>query len=187
MRDDSHLAAVVADDPQRHRLVDPQAAPGGREVHVDREDALHAVEAETLPHLHAEQVRQRSGLTHEGLAGRGIRESGPGGLGRGRADGGAGPGLSGRGGLIRGLIWGRSAVHGGSCSTRSGRNGNCDRHDVRCPSSPASMARSAWWSPLGVLRGHWLHRPDGFLSLDWLLWPDWRLWLPLPALAPARG
>ena len=45
-REDVHRAAVRADDAEGYALVDPQATGRGREVHVDREDALHAVEAE---------------------------------------------------------------------------------------------------------------------------------------------
>ena len=46
-------------------LVDAEAAVGDRVVHVDEQDALHAVEAEALPHLHAEDVRQRPRLPEE--------------------------------------------------------------------------------------------------------------------------
>ncbi len=58
-------AAVRADDAGRDALVDAESALADGVVHVDEQDALHAVEAEPLPHLHAEDVRQRERLAEE--------------------------------------------------------------------------------------------------------------------------
>ena len=58
-------AAVRADDPRRDGLVHPEAALGDRVVHVEEQDALHAVEAEPLPQLHAEDGREGSRLPEE--------------------------------------------------------------------------------------------------------------------------
>ena len=58
-------AAVGADDAGRGGLVHREAALGDGVVEVDEEDALHPVEAEALPHLDAEDVRQRPRLPEE--------------------------------------------------------------------------------------------------------------------------
>ncbi len=60
-------AAVGADDAGCRGLVDPEAALGDRVVHVEEQDALHAVEAEALPHLDAEDVHERPRLPEEAL------------------------------------------------------------------------------------------------------------------------
>ena len=65
--------AVGPDDAGRDGLVDAEAALGGGVVEVDEQDALHAVEAEPLPQLHPEQVRQHTGLAEEAGVGPALR------------------------------------------------------------------------------------------------------------------
>ncbi len=60
-----HGTAVRADDTQRHLLVHTEAAVDHGVVQIDRENALHAVEAESLPHLHAKHIRQGQRLPEE--------------------------------------------------------------------------------------------------------------------------
>ena len=58
--------AVGPDDPDGRVLGDPQSAVLDRVVQVEQQDALHAVEAEPLPELDAEQVGQYPRLAEEG-------------------------------------------------------------------------------------------------------------------------
>ena len=58
--------AVGADDADRGVLGDPQSAVLDRVVQVEQQDALHAVEAEPLPQLDAEEVGQDPRLAEEG-------------------------------------------------------------------------------------------------------------------------
>ena len=91
-------AAVRADDAGRRRLGDPEAALGDGVVHVDEQDALHAVEAEPLPHLDAEDVRERPRLPEEPrvVVGAVLGRRGPSGVRATRRRHGAGPRRVGR-------------------------------------------------------------------------------------------
>ena len=59
--------AVGADHPRGRRLRDPEPLVLHRVVEVDEQDALHPVEREPFPHLHAEDGREGSRLAEEGL------------------------------------------------------------------------------------------------------------------------
>ena len=66
-----HGTAVRADDTQRHLLVHTEAAVDHGVVQIDRENALHAVEAESLPHLDTKDVCECARLSEESLRGGG--------------------------------------------------------------------------------------------------------------------
>ena len=71
---DESFDMVVAG--QAFHWFDAQAALRRRVVQVDEQDALHAVEAEPLPHLDAEQVREDLRLPEESAVdGRGVRRA----------------------------------------------------------------------------------------------------------------
>ena len=60
-------AAIGADDSGRHRLGQAKPAIGCRVVQVEQQNALHAVEAEPLPHFNAKDVGQGTGLPEEAV------------------------------------------------------------------------------------------------------------------------
>ena len=68
-RSEEHRTAISTDDRRRQAFGHAQSAVVGAVIQVEKNKSLQPVEAEALPHLHAEEVRQPPRVAEECFGG----------------------------------------------------------------------------------------------------------------------